>query len=427
MEKHFFTIPGTSVQASVSNVETTTDLFNVTDNIRAKELPTNKGHFYIPFGSNNQAPYELQEKILSDEVTAENKFFNILTCYGQGLNYQPKEGAELSKEEEEFVMEQNFPKLLLEQITDLKYFFFSVVCIILSKDGKRILQIKHKEAAFCRLSQADNRGVIPYVYYANWKEKTPVKVEIIPLLDETAPLSDLRKRISKGEKGRKFAVLMRFPTVGNSYYPTPYYTSIFKSGIYDEKRIIATGRRTKLKNTTTAKYQIEIHRDYWADIFTRERITEPHLQQERIQKEMEQIKNFMAGIENAGKVWISGCYTTPDGKEQRLVRIHNIEGQKEGGEWMEDVQATTNAICYADCVHPNLVGAVPGKSQSNNSGSDKRELFTLKQSLEKAFKDLILLPHKLIIHYNNFNCTPQIPMLLLTTLDKHQDAILKND
>jgi hypothetical protein len=35
-------------------------------------------------------------------------------------------------------------------------------------------------------------------------------------------------------------------------------------------------------------------------------------------------------------------------------------------------------------VHSNLVGSVPGKSQTNNSGSDKREHYTITQALQKS-------------------------------------------
>ncbi|MFR1987595.1 MAG: hypothetical protein ACLS29_05595 [Prevotellamassilia sp.] len=97
--------------------------------------------------------------------------------------------------------------------------------------------------------------------------------------------------------------------------------------------------------------------------------------------------------------------------------------QKEGGDWSEDVQSASNTICYADNVHPNLVGAVPGKSQSNNSGSDKRELFTMKQALETAFHDLLLLPLQVVCWYNGWEgVTPRVPMIQLTTLDQHRDA-----
>ena len=107
----------------------------------------------------------------------------------------------------------------------------------------------------------------------------------------------------------------------------------------------------------------------------------------------------------------------------RDVRIVNIEGQKEGGDWNEDVQATANTICYSDNVHPNLVGAVPGKTQTNNSGSDKRELFVMKQALEIAFHDLLLLPLNVVCWYNGWtDVEPTVPMIQLTTLDEHKDA-----
>ena len=75
-------------------------------------------------------------------------------------------------------------------------------------------------------------------------------------------------------------------------------------------------------------------------------------------------------------------------------------------------------------VHPNMVGATPGKSQMNNSGSDKRELFTLKQALEKMFHDVMEVPFHVIMHYNGWdeNFALDVPMIQLTTLDENKDA-----
>ena len=84
----------------------------------------------------------------------------------------------------------------------------------------------------------------------------------------------------------------------------------------------------------------------------------------------------------------------------------------------------SNALCFSFGVHPNLVGATPGKSQMNNSGSDKRELFILKQSLEKPCHDIMLKPYHVILHYNKWserNITVDVPMIELTTLDENKD------
>lgn len=74
-------------------------------------------------------------------------------------------------------------------------------------------------------------------------------------------------------------------------------------------------------------------------------------------------------------------------------------------------------------VHSNLVGSVPGKAQSNNSGSDKRELYTIAQALQKPYHDLLFIVHRLIIRVNGWKgAKPECPFVMLTTLDQHQDA-----
>ena len=60
----------------------------------------------------------------------------------------------------------------------------------------------------------------------------------------------------------------------------------------------------------------------------------------------------------------------------------------------------------------------------NNSGSDKRELFTMKQSLETLPHDMLMTVHNVIIFFNGWEekVEPVVPMILLTTLDKNTDA-----
>lgn len=107
-----------------------------------------------------------------------------------------------------------------------------------------------------------------------------------------------------------------------------------------------------------------------------------------------------------------------------MVKIQQIDKGKEGGDWADDINESSNMLCYAFNIHPNLVGATPGKSQSNNSGSDKRELFTLKQSIEVASHDLLCNVHNVVIEYNGWGekVYPDVPLIMLTTLDQKNDA-----
>jgi hypothetical protein len=79
-------------------------------------------------------------------------------------------------------------------------------------------------------------------------------------------------------------------------------------------------------------------------------------------------------------------------------------------------------IAYTLGVHPSLIGASPGKTSGSMSGTDKRELFIIKQSLLKPIRDRLLRPLYLVKAINNWDPEIQftIPNLELTTLDKNK-------
>lgn len=400
-----------------------------------------KEYIYIPFGCNNKLPFELIKNIGESSVMAQNKLFNVLTCYGMGFQYNDIETKLPTKDKDVnlFRMHNSLSRFFLEQITDMKYFFFCVSAIILNKKGDKIVGIRHKEACYCRFTQSEN-GRSKYVLYANWRNATaPENIEVLPLLDELDPLGDLQQRMSLDRQDgqtksrqtaepacndRVFAIVTRFPTPGSQYYPVPYYSAIFRDKWYDISRLIAIGKMAKLKNHAAIPYLVEIHNDYWRGIFKEEHITSVEEQKKRKAAEKEKIRSFISGIENSGKLWIAGYYTTPDSHEVKMVRITRIDTSKDGGDYSDDIAESNNMQCYADNIHPNLVGATPGKSQTNNSGSDKRELFTLKQSIEKAFHDLMETVHWVIIYFNHWEekVYPDVPLIMLTTLDENKDA-----
>lgn len=103
--------------------------------------------------------------------------------------------------------------------------------------------------------------------------------------------------------------------------------------------------------------------------------------------------------------------------------INKIDATKEGGDWETDIQEAINMICFTMRVHSNLVGSVPGKAQTNNSGSDKCELYTITHALQKPYHDLLFTVHRILIKFNGWqNVTVDVPFIQLTTIDEHQDA-----
>lgn len=395
------------------------------DDIDIPAITLDKQTQYIPWGGDDAMPYDILRKIESDETLSTCQRFNAEICYSGGLQYQTQNCSPQVKEEiADFSLDNNLPFYFLGVCQDFKHFGWCVTVIILNQDHTRIVRVLRKEVAYCRFTKADSDGRIHELLYANWRTAVnPQDIEHIPLLDPASPLQDLRSRIRQNTKQSKFAILTRIPTPDSTYYPIPPYASLFRSKWYDIKQLIATAKKAKLENSAPIKYHIEVSAKYWESIFKSEGITDPIRMQTRVNEEKKRIIDFLTGAQNAGKVWFSTFYINPAGQEQHDVVINRIDSSKEGGDWETDIQEAVNITCFTMGVHSNLVGSVPGKAQTNNSGSDKRELYTIAQALQKPYHDLLFLPHRLIIRFNGWTgATPDCPFIQLTTLDEHRDA-----
>lgn len=379
---------------------------------------------YMPWGADDQMPYDIINLIESDETLSTCQMFNAEVCYGSGLVYQTDEMCKRNvvNEVEDFFLDNDMASYFLGVCQDFKHFGFAVSVIILNEQGNKVVRVLRKEACYVRFAPANKEGVIPQVLYANWRNSVRAEqVEVIPLLNPQSSWTDLQAQVKKGK--RKFAVVSRVPTPDSTYYPIPYYASLFKGKWYNIKQLIGVAKEAKLKNSAPIKYHIEIAKSFWSNIFKAEGITDRVKQQERVNEEKDNIINFLTGMENSGKVLFSEFYVSPNGEEQHDVVINKIETDKEGGDWATDIIEAVNMMCFTMRVHSNLVGSVPGKSQTNNSGSDKRELYTIAQALQKPYHDLLFNVHRLIIRFNKWDgAYPDCPFIQLTTLDENKDA-----
>lgn len=384
----------------------------------------------MPWGADNQMPFDVMELVDGDETVATCMNFNAEVAFGAGLRYLIDEDRDVLKKDfdecRSFLRCNRINKIFLGHCADLKMFDFCVSYIFLNQNRDKIIRIVRKNAAYCRFAKADESGKIPYVVYANWRNiVTPEDCEVVPLLDEDDILCDLEKKIREMPNQSVFAVVSKVPKVSSTYYPIPAYASIFKSDWYDIKKLIGRAKKAKLKNSAPIKYHIEVSQGYWKRACDMEGITDPAKRKEFVKTLKKQMIDFITGADNAGKVLFSQTFLSPDGQERPEVKVNKISSdEKEGGDFTTDIQEAVNMICFAMRVHSNLVGSVPGKSQSNNSGSDKRELYTIAQTLQKPYHNIMLEVHELVCQFNGWDAfvTPKIDIIQLQTLDKHTDA-----
>lgn len=422
-----------NAKASAAFVTKTSEIFREMEH---PEIRTFNGHEYVPWGADDMMPYNLIKLIESDETLSTCQVFNAEVCYGSGLKYCTEEASQSVKTEvEDFLFDNPISEYFLGVCQDLKYFNFAVSVIILNADASKIVSLHRKPACYCRFAKADKFGHISKILFANFRHLEPNdQVEEIPLLDITSPWRDLQMRTGrltrpdgtrKDDRCRKFAILTRFPGVDSLYYPIPSYAALFKGAWYNIKRLIGDAKMAKLKNAAPIKYVIEISQRYWENQFQLHQLATEKDRREFMVKKKEEMLDFLTNVENTGSVLFSSKSLSMEGKgELSEITVNRIDSDtKEGGDWESDIAEAVNMICFVMRVHSNLVGSVPGKSQTNNSGSDKRELYTIAQALQKPYHDLLFRVHDIIIRFNGWKGVhPDCPFIQLTTLDEHSDA-----
>lgn len=333
-----------------------------------------------------------------------------------------------------FFKESDLDQFTLELLTDINYFYDGYSCLVSNLDSgnnRKIAKIKHMEAKFARLQEMDKEGLInTFFYSAKWAD-SPKPADIIdyPFLDSKNPAADLLLKFKEEKKtpdkrDNEFVMQARFPTPGRVYYPKPYWWAIIESGWYDFAVSIVEFKKYILKNGMLINYHIELSEDYFDIIFAKENITEEEKKNERVKKEYMDFENYVKGEKNAGKSLISFVKYAIDGTALPRVKITVLDNKLKGGEYIDDSEEASNMMSYVMGVHPNLIGAAPGKNKQSTSGTDKRELFEIKQALLKPVRDIVCKPLYVVKTVNNWDPALHfvIPNIVLTTLDAGKNA-----
>jgi hypothetical protein len=438
-------LPG--IKAAVT-IKDTRDMFLKPD---ASPIPIqskdNKLRGAVPWGYNNQLPHEIIDKVAKSPDLSTDMLFNIQIGYGDGIvacRFEVDEKGDKkvvpvydNVEINDFFETNDINGYLLEQLSDLHFFYNVFPEIILNKDDpdkRKVVYLTSKEAAFSRWEEMNPvTGKIEHHFYsAKWPDGTPAEkdLEVTEVLDAHRPIMDILQRIGRepnknnekvDDKVFRYIMPVNVPTPGRSYYQKPYWYSIIESGWYDFAIAIPQFKKYLIENGMTIRYIIRLSDDYFPDIFSREGIKESQAQKDRIKKEYDDLNKYLTGLKNTGKSMVTFFKASPDGKKIYRIEIEVVENKFKGGEYLEDSSEVSNMIAYTLGVHPSLIGASPGSNKSSFSGSDKRELFIIKQALLKPIRDRILRPLYLIKKVNKWpdNIHFAIPNIVLTTLDKN--------
>src|SRR5574344_56836 len=108
MEKKFYLPAGGELmqlenspyQMAISTVEDTKDIFDETGDISPRPVPGYPKENYIPWGMDDQLPYNIMDLVDADEVTSSNMKFDVQTCFGAGIEIVDEATAAPSDDKE---------------------------------------------------------------------------------------------------------------------------------------------------------------------------------------------------------------------------------------------------------------------------------------------------------------------------------------
>lgn len=393
------------------------------------------GYNISPWGADNLLPSKIARRLESSEIVSSNLQFNIAAGYGLGVRPLLKvndangfvDYRECDDEDVlEFFDNNDIDAYFLEQLTDMLTFFNVFPEITLNEDGSKIVSLRSLEATFSRWGcvESGKGGITKHYLCADWSDTGTYPVIESDVLPRYNTLQELKDIVDSSRK-RRFVLQVKMPTPGKTYYSTPAWWSIFKSGWFDIASLIPKQKLALLKNSLAVRYIVYIDDEYWTQLASSRNIqlTDKDAMSQLKSTETSKIIDFLQKQDGKGGGLVTTKKTTlaSTGKtlDSRYIDIVTIDSDIESGKLIEDSEEASNTICYAMSVHPSLNGATPGKTSGSLGGSDKRELYMIKQSMMQPFRERLLKPLYLIKKYNGWpdNLVFGVPEYQFPTLD----------
>lgn len=391
-------------------------------------------YIVAPWGVNNDLPDVVREHIERSEIMSSNLEFNRNVMFGLGprlVRRMPDGSCEevTSGKEYDFFERNDIAMFLMETMTDMAYFANAFTQLIPDRSFREIYTIRNAEAVFSRWGLDRRYSINRHLYSNAWKDGVPSSDNIAasPVVDEYDAVNDTVRLMKARTRRMIYGCYM--PSPGRPYYSRPNWYSLFTSGWYALGVSIPELKRTILKNHLGVKFIIYISPKYFRQREKEEGVDEKDIKavKELREREVQKFRDFLSGEENMSKAMVAFKEMVPtssSGAEEKYIEILPVKNDIEGGEFLVDLDSVTNMTCYAMQIHPSLIGAVPGKSSGSLSGTDKRELFLMKQALLKPVVNRCLKPLEVVRRVNGWDpaISIQIPEYIFTTLDQNKSG-----
>jgi len=306
----------------------------------------------------------------------------------------------------------------------LKY-GIAFVQFMMNADGSQIVGMNTINAKYCRLTAANDQGVIEKCVVSGRWPNIPVSgiYQTIDVLDEYDPMADLqRRKFGNQTKGKTFIMCIRDSWSNNEYYSSPLWYAAYLAGWVDIAGMVPAFLKKAYSNQITWKWHIQIPYSFWDRKFPKNDFENLSLRQRAIEDYMDSIEDNLCGTDNADKPIFTFFEINPqNGKAEEQWIIAPLDNKLDNQQNLITSGAANSEIMFAIMVNPNVMGAgMPGGTYAGNQGgSNIREAYLVNVANAWLDRQGILDPIEIVHRYNGGDETVEwrFRNTVLTTLD----------
>ena len=409
--------------------------------IKPEEKGINSSGKIAKWGDDNRYPQEFLKVVRKNGAAGSSYRFLKATHYGQGFKISRLDSTDDGKEQKEVVPIHSIPEIAefykrskmqrmwIESIHDLETFNIAFPEFVVTNDYSKIHTARRQPTAKWRFEKINPKsGLIENAYFChNWQSSTDpddkAYVRKVPTVDSYLSAEEI-KEYCKSKKIHKFVMPVFYPLMDEIYYPEPDHHSPYRNGWMEVVNNIPEYKKAFSKNQLNIKYMVYISEEYFLRTYGNDWENFKTDKKKEIRQQLaDSIDNHLAGNANAGKSIQSTVFKDREGKWVKGIEVVPLETKNDGdGKGLLDAGTGNQEIMNAIGTDPNLMGTgIPGSKLGGEGGSNKREAFSILNSLFKSKREITLDIWRLIRDYNGWDPTLEGDFAVdnLTTLDKN--------
>lgn len=325
-----------------------------------------------------------------------------------------------------FVNGRTVRRYIEKALRDYLKFGPSFVQLIPNATGDKLVGINAVNARYCRLTVANNAGLIEKCVVSGKWPDTPSENDspiYFDVLDEYDPAAHLERLKADGKiKDKNLMYVVRDSWSNNEYYSLPIWYSAYQAGWMDVAQSVPMFLKKAFENQISWKWHVKIPYAFWDRKFPMAQFKTIAERETAISDYMDAVEENLCGPANAQKPIFTFYEINPqNGKAEEQWIIEPIQNKLTNEQNLITSAAANSEILFSLMINPNVMGAgMPGGSYAGNQGgSNIREAFLVNIANAWIDRQNILDPLEAYLRFNGMaeDIELRFRNTVLTTLD----------